>query len=209
MPVFEQIKAIYPSHGEILSVTYRMNPTISSFVSDRFYRPRGIKLVSAPNTNANLIDEPIIEYIECSCPGATDENEAEAEAAVNAAKKFLNHGISARRLAIITPYRRQVRLAHKLMRMAMPEDAVLPLVDTVERLQGQDVDVIILTFAVDNGDFFRAQRDFVLNPNRLNVMFSRATSKVVVVSSGIVRKGLDELSHKTSTVKSGGDSVGE
>ena len=194
--VFEQIKALYPSHGEVLSVTYRMNPTISSFVSDMFYCPRKIELVSAPCTSNNHIDDPIIEYVECSCPGATDENEVEAEFAVNTAKKYLNRGIPIRRLAIITPYRRQVRLVHKSLRMEMPENADLPLVDTVERLQGQDVDVIILTFAVNDCDFFKVQRDFILNHNRLNVMFSRATSKVVVISSRLVREGLDELAKR-------------
>jgi superfamily I DNA and/or RNA helicase len=66
----------------------------------------------------------------------------------------------------------------------------LPLVDTVERLQGQDVDVIILSFSVDDEVYFAAKRSFLLNSNRLNVMFSRATSKVVVISSQLV---LDEI----------------
>lgn len=59
----------------------------------------------------------------------------------------------------------------------------MPLVDTVERLQGQDVEMIIISFCITSDDFFNEQRDFVLNRNRLNVMFSRAKTKVVLLGS--------------------------
>ena len=42
--VFERIKALYPTHGRVLNVTYRMNKRITRFVGDCFYRPRGIEL---------------------------------------------------------------------------------------------------------------------------------------------------------------------
>ena len=82
-------------------------------------------------------------------------------------------------------------MIHKLFAESRLGSQNCPLVDTVERLQGQDVDVIILSFAVDDEMFFAGQRSFLMNRNRLNVMFSRATSKVVVISSQQVR---DELS---------------
>jgi len=61
-----------------------------------------------------------------------------------------------------------------------------PIIDTVERLQGQDVDVIILSFSISDDAYYATQRSFLLNPNRLNVMISRAKQKVVIIKSDIV-----------------------
>ena len=188
--VFERIKSLYPSNGQVLNITYRMNSEITRFVGDRFYLPKGIDLLCSSFSADRHIDDPVIEFITCSSPGAEDENESEAAIAVEVANKYLDSGLPADRLAIITPYRRQVRMIHKRLAESRSGCVELPLVDTVERLQGQDVDVIILSFATDDHRYFRAQKAFLMNPNRLNVMFSRATSKVVVVSSQLVRDSL-------------------
>lgn len=58
-----------------------------------------------------------------------------------------------------------------------------PLIDTVERLQGQDVECIIITFAASNEDYIKQTEDFLFNPNRLNVMISRAKTKVIIFAS--------------------------
>ena len=191
--VFERIKLLYPQNGQVLNVTYRMNREIASFVGGRFYLPKGIQLkCSAYSVNRHL-DDPVIEYVVCSSPGAKDENEQEAILAVGIAARYLDSGIQSRRLAIITPYRRQVRMIHKMLVESRSDSRDLPLVDTVERLQGQDVDVIIISFATNDPAYFKAQQSFLLNVNRLNVMFSRATSKAVVISSQLVKDGLDAI----------------
>ncbi len=186
--VFERIKQLFPGNGCVLNVTYRMNREITRFVGDCFYRPRGIELVCSEYSSERRIDDPVIEFVTCSSSGSTDENPVEAGKAVEVANRYLDSGLPIDRLAIITPYRRQVRMIHKFFAESNPDRQGFPLVDTVERLQGQDVDVIILSFAVDDEAFFVAQRSFLMNVNRLNVMFSRATSKVVVISSQLVRE---------------------
>ena len=185
--VFERIKALYPTHGRVLNVTYRMNSRITSFVGDCFYRPRGIELECSEFSAERHIDDPEIEFVACSSAGSTDENAIEARTAVDVANKYLDSGLLPDRLAIITPYRRQVRLIHTLLNESICNRRNVPLVDTVERLQGQDVDVIVLSFSVDDEVYFTAQKSFLLNANRLNVMFSRATSKVIVISSQLVQ----------------------
>ena len=191
--VFERIKSLYPRNGQVLNVTYRMNREIASFVGCRFYLPKGIQLKCSEYSANRHLDDPVIEYIVCSSPGAKDENEHEAIRAVEVANRYLDSGMQPRRLAIITPYRRQVRMIHKRLIESRPDSRDLPLVDTVERLQGQDVDIIIISFATDDPVYFNMQKSFLLNANRLNVMFSRATSKAVVVSSQLVKDGLDAI----------------
>ena len=188
MSVFERIKQLFPKNGRVLNVTYRMNREITRFVGDCFYRPRGIELVCSEYSSERRIDDPVIEFITCSSVGSTDENLVEARKAVDVANRYIDAGLPIDRIAIITPYRRQVRMIHKLFGESKLDSKNCPLVDTVERLQGQDVDVIILSFAVDDEVYFAEQRAFLMNHNRLNVMFSRATSKVVVVSSQLVKE---------------------
>lgn len=191
--VFEQIKYHHPNNGQVLDVTYRMNNEISQFVSENFYKPKGINLSCSVMSAERCIDKPIIEFVTCNAPGSTDENQVEAKAAVEVVKRYLNEGLSPNRVAVITPYRRQVRMIYKLLSEARPKDEVLPLVDTVERLQGQDVDVIVISFSVDDELYLSSQRSFLLNANRLNVMFSRATSKVVLICSDLVKEELSSL----------------
>ena len=93
-------------------------------------------------------------------------------------------GVSASDIAVVTPFRRQVAL----VRAALDRDGWrgkdCPLVDTVERLQGQDVRLIILSFSVTDPVYYVSVKDFLGDRNRLNVMVSRAREKVVVLATG-------------------------
>ena len=193
LSIFERIKSLHPNNGQVLDVTYRMNKEISQFVSDNFYKPKGINLSCSPLSAQRYIDSPNIEFKICNSLGSTDENEVEAMAAVEMVNRYLNKGLLPNRIAVITPYRRQVRRIYKLLSEAHPDDEELPLVDTVERLQGQDVDVIVISFSVDDELYLSSQKSFIMNPNRLNVMFSRATSKVVLICSDLVKEELSSL----------------
>ena len=84
-------------------------------------------------------------------------------------------------IAVVTPYRRQVLS----IRMALREKpgVNIPQIDTTERLQGQDVDIVIISFSVTSEEFYRNQVEFLLNRDRLNVMISRAKKKVFIIKS--------------------------
>ena len=64
----------------------------------------------------------------------------------------------------------------------------MPLVNTVECLQGQDVEIIIISFVL-NARYgnMEAQLPFVLEKHRLNVMIRRAKSKVILLMSSEVK----------------------
>jgi len=51
-------------------------------------------------------------------------------------------------MAVITPFRRQVKIVRQFVIEALNENTEIPLIDTVERLQGQDVDMIILSLSI-------------------------------------------------------------
>lgn len=54
-------------------------------------------------------------------------------------------------------------------------------VDTVERFQGGQRDLIIVSGTVSDPDYVRREADFILSPYRLNVAMSRMKKKLVVV----------------------------
>jgi DNA replication ATP-dependent helicase Dna2 len=56
-------------------------------------------------------------------------------------------------------------------------------VDTVERFQGQQRDVVLASYAVGDPDTIADEDEFLQSLNRFNVMASRARAKVVVLVS--------------------------
>ena len=77
----------------------------------------------------------------------------------------------------------------------------MPLINTVECLQGQDVEMIIISFVLNakygNMDM---QLPFVLEKHRLNVMISRAKSKVVLLMSKDLNKCMSGILNRNAYV---------
>ena len=169
-----------------LTTTYRMNSTICRYVSEQFYEPYGVTLSSHPSiaekhVNGEKLDDSI-EFINVNTDNCEDFNREEALEAVKQTLKYKELGLE---VSVITPYRKQVNLVREewVNRGGVSSDI---LIDTVERLQGLDVDVIILTMSVSDIEYYKTQDVFLLNKNRLNVMISRAKLKVIVIKSPII-----------------------
>jgi len=77
-------------------------------------------------------------------------------------------------LGVVTPHNSQKGLIRNLVSKKSN-------VDTVERFQGQSRDSIIVSPAVSDPSYIRAEDDFLLNPNRINVAMSRARKKLVMI----------------------------
>lgn len=88
----------------------------------------------------------------------------------------------------ITGIRTQVRqikkYVSKLKSYAGIKDDLL--IDTVERIQGQERDVIIFSLATSNPDKAKQRADFFFNPNRFNVAITRARKKRIVIANRIL-----------------------
>ena len=187
----------------VLHTTYRMNESITNVVSKSFYEPYGITLRSAESVSNNTFISNYlankgfngsIVYMDSSLstPLCEEENEGEADAVVEMVKALLLEGNNPSDIAVITPFRKQVRLirskAHDVL-----EDEAIPLIDTVERLQGQDVKCIILSFASSSMSYIGNIGGFLFNLNRLNVMISRAKTKVIIFGSDTVQEKLKKI----------------
>ena len=174
----------------VLPETHRMNKEITRVVSKAFYEPFGIRLYSSDAVAEKQFLSPFFELIgkmesvvfmdsSISTPMCKEENEGEAESVIDLLLTLLEEGHKANEIAVITPFRKQVRLLREKANERLKKEQI-PLIDTVERLQGQDVNCIILTLAASNDAYINEIHAFIFNSNRLNVMVSRAKTKVVI-----------------------------
>jgi superfamily I DNA and/or RNA helicase len=101
-----------------------------------------------------------------------------------AARLLLDYGITPGRLAIVTPHRAQNTAISTRLSQRLAErdgEVTLPVIDTVERLQGAERDVVLFSATTSDPDHLASA--FLNNPNRFNVAITRARHKLVVVGS--------------------------
>lgn len=93
------------------------------------------------------------------------------------------------RLGIVTPHRAQMSNVRNLLEDAADMSlSALPFVDTVDRFQGQERDLIIASYTVADRDFVASEEQFILDPRRFNVTLTRARSKFVMfVSEALIQ----------------------
>ena len=93
------------------------------------------------------------------------------------------------RIGIVTPHRAQMSNIRNLLEDAagmLP--SALPFVDTVDRFQGQERDLIVASYTVADRDFVTSEERFILDPRRFNVTMTRARSKFIMsVSEALIQ----------------------
>ena len=92
-------------------------------------------------------------------------------------------------VGIVTPHRAQMALIRNLLMGTMQTvGGIPPAVDTVDRFQGRERDLIIASYTVADKDFIRQEEAFLLSARRFNVTHTRARAKfILLVSNSIVR----------------------
>ncbi len=89
-------------------------------------------------------------------------------------------------IGIVTPHRAQqalivARLQQVFCPLGASKQMIRDAVDTVERFQGQQRDVIIASFALGDPDAIQDEDEFLMSLNRFNVMTSRARAKLITL----------------------------
>lgn len=99
-------------------------------------------------------------------------------------------------VGVVTPHRAQMGLVVSRLQQLFTGTGDSPhlireAVDTVERFQGQQRDVMIASYALGDPDAIQSEDEFLMSLNRFNVMASRARAKLIVLVS---REIVDHLS---------------
>jgi superfamily II DNA/RNA helicase len=186
----------YPHHSKQLDITYRMNAEICMFPSQTWYnstlRPapenaRTRLSLNGPAKN-DLLDKIInpqkpVVLVLTDHQGCHQESAIEAEIMAQLACRLLiDRGVDKEQLALISPHRAQNNaIARRLSELSGMSAEDLPLIDTVERIQGAERDVILFGFTCSDPDHVLSE--FLNNPNRFNVAMTRARKKLIVAGS--------------------------
>lgn len=184
----------------------RMHEDIASFPNRYFYDNKlypvlGWQSQSLIDSNNNsdsyqkLIDEHRYAFIPCVNSYSINDkiNEKEAEIAVKLCRSIIDaykrseKDFSANTtLGIITPYRNQIALIKHKLELTGIEELSNIMVDTVERYQGSQRDIIIISFCMNR----TYQLDFFCNMNReknvdrkLNVALTRARQQLFMIGN--------------------------
>ena len=193
-----------------LKTQYRMNRWISNFSSTIFYDKQLVAHKLAANRRLSIVpltqstwQEPaaLTRAIAPEFPlvfvdvrgeqenGALKASNAEALVVRDIVHGLLERGIQEEAIGIIALYRAQVA---NIRRVLFEDDMVsgwtglsitTPLsVDTVDRFQGGERSVIIMSFATTSEPEINSlRREFLTNGNRLNVALTRAQHKMILV----------------------------
>jgi DNA replication ATP-dependent helicase Dna2 len=98
---------------------------------------------------------------------------------------LLTRDVSPEDIGVVVPYRAQSRLIRSLLRSIIEDEDTLRklVVDTVERMQGQEREVVIVSFATASPKFAAQMAEFLFQPQRLNVAVTRPRTKLILVGS--------------------------
>ena len=185
---------LHESYGSLfLSRTYRMNAELCRFPSEAFYggqlqpaavsRDRRLELVGDPGPI--LAADAPGQIVPMSHSGARTFSPVEAACAADLASRAVAAGLPCSEVAVIAPHRAQRNRIRELLRKRLPDvpAARQPLIDTVERIQGGERDLIILSLTASDPQALLKEAAFFFSPHRLNVSLTRARKKLVILMS--------------------------
>jgi AAA domain len=193
LSIFESLRELKFANTA-LDESFRIPEEVADFLGRHVYAADGIEFHShnrqrltplSVNSGlpewikAALAPEHPVVLIEHEEAGSQQANEFEAGIIAELARVASGHlGLNAKAgFGIVVPHRAQ----KALLRERLPEYA--EAIDTVERFQGGERDLIIVSATVSDREYASAESEFLLEPRRFTVAVSRPKRKVIIVAS--------------------------
>jgi uncharacterized protein len=190
---------VHEDFGVFLPVTRRMHPSLCAFVSGAFYEDRlqsspgaahRIVRLPKPATGGGSALAPVeagLLFLPVAHDGNGQRSDEEVRAIAGLVEALVGRAVTdedgrpAGRLApsdvlVVAPYNVQVRALEQRMPAGVR-------VGTVDKFQGQEARVAIVSLTASDGEAASRGLEFVLDRRRLNVAISRAMSLSIVVGS--------------------------
>lgn len=184
---------VAPDRGILLDTSWRMHPDICGFISDAVYDGR---LKAHPDCARQTLHLPAdhdpalashgIRFVAMEHEGRNQQSEEEVARVIDLCGKLIGTPFTDRagqtgklgwnNILIVAPYNMQVIALTE----ALPPAA---RVGTVDKFQGQEAEVVIVSLATSSPDDLPRNVDFFYSKNRLNVAISRARTLAVVLAN--------------------------
>ncbi len=191
LPVFHAV--VPPDYGLFLGESRRMHPSVCRFISESIYEGRlgshpncaVQKIAIAPHAQGIVAKQSGVVFAGVEHDGNIQQSDEEVDRVVSVYKELLGLPYTSseggtKPLALddflfIAPYNAQVRA----LQVALPAGA---RVGSVDKFQGQEAPVCILSLCSSYGEYGSRGLAFILDRNRINVAISRAKCLAVMIA---------------------------
>jgi len=179
--------------GIFLGVSRRLHPAVCRFISDAIYEGRLTNLpetarhrvIRSPSTTLVPAEAGTV-FLSVEHDGCAQASDEETDLIERIVAELLGRTVIDRHggprpmtlndILLVAPYNMQVRR----LRQRLGAGA---RVGSVDKFQGQEAPVVIVSMCASSLDESPRGAEFLLNPNRLNVAVSRAEALAIVVAS--------------------------
>jgi uncharacterized protein len=170
-----------------------MHPDVCQFISDAVYdgrlepEPQNQKqtLLLGANAHPNLIPTGV-KFIPVEHDACSQRSNEEASLIKELVESLLHQKyrdkngderlMTLDNLLVVAPYNMQVNL----LKQVLPEGT---RVGTVDKFQGQEAEVVIISMVTSSGDYLPRFISFLYSKNRMNVAISRAKCLALLVAN--------------------------
>jgi predicted RecB family nuclease len=189
-----EMATVPPARGVFLPITRRMHPDVCQFISQAVYDgrleaddgARRQRLVLREPADAEALAPTGLRFVAVDHAGCAQKSAEEAERLKRAYRTLVGQRwidregaervVSSDDILVVSPYNMQVNL----LRSVLPAGA---RVGTVDKFQGQEAAVVLISMATSSGEDLPRQIEFLYSRNRLNVAISRARCLAVVFAN--------------------------
>ena len=191
--LMDGLTTVPPNRGIFLDRTWRMHPSLCRFVSEAFYDGRLESVEQTARQSINLSSDcngaaaPFgLRFVAVEHADNGQKSPEEGER-LNAVYRGLlgqtwtncdgvQNPLGLEDILVVSPYNMQVNMLKGLL----PNGG---RVGTVDKFQGQEAAVVLISMASSSGEHIPRGIEFLFSPNRLNVALSRARCLSVVFAS--------------------------
>ena len=194
--IFAQLFNTYPKTTVMLAETYRMNKTLTAWSSQAYYAKklfaseqsahRQFKLPKKPLKYQNILtaDQAFI-YLQSPSLNKRTVNPAEADLVADIIYHCVEAGLESSEIGVVTPYRKQAKQIRNALKKHRADFFKTIVADTVERMQGQERELIIISCCSTDLLFIKNIAGFFFQPQRLNVAITRPKTKLILIAPRI------------------------
>ncbi|MUK51538.1 DEAD/DEAH box helicase [Aliivibrio fischeri] len=213
---FSEFIAANKDFSVMLDYTYRMSSALTDWPSKTYYKGNLVSKRSIDKSTFRLLHDPLKyrevlsssePFIFIKTPGINkrSSNREEAELVADIVFSAVESGLDVEEIGIVTPYRAHAKAIKSCLSDKLGIFSSNSIVtDTVERMQGQEREMIIISMCSSDSQYITAIADFFFQSERLNVAITRPQTKLILIGPEISESfilGIDEKSVRKSALE--------